>query len=443
MLSFTKSRFAGKITSLLFIAIFILPAYTLAQEGWFEQSFYPADFYHSVCFVDENIGWIVGDERINGNGSIYKTTNGGIDWQWQIHNTIAELYSVDFVNESIGWVVGGDGTILKTSNGGEIWEDKSFSNHSRMTSVQFIDENIGYATGGDKLIKTTDGGETWEIKLESGTNLFFIDSVTGWVLDYGVTTLHKTTNGGEDWILLPQLSGCMLIGSFFINDSIGWYYGDQSCIPMSSGVIRKTTNGGLNWVTQIGDTMYWGYSISSVFFIDENNGWAAGWGGWESKGIILRTTNGGEDWITQFTTGHFKPFYSVYFIDENNGWAVGGLGTIFRTTNGGVSFVEEQELDEIPTDYNLSQNFPNPFNPSTAIKYSVPQSSNVVIKIFDILGNEVETLVNEEKSIGTYEITWYAEKLPSGVYFYRLQAGDPSAGSGQGFVETKKMILLK
>ena len=91
----------------------------------------------------------------------------------------------------------------------------------------------------------------------------------------------------------------------------------------------------------------------------------------------------------------------------------------------------------------LSNNYPNPFNPSTKIKYSVPQPSNVVIKVFDILGNEIETLINEEKTSGTYEVTWYAENLPSGVYFYQLRAVDPSTGSGQSFIQTKKMVLMK
>jgi len=90
---------------------------------------------------------------------------------------------------------------------------------------------------------------------------------------------------------------------------------------------------------------------------------------------------------------------------------------------------------QVPDEFNLSQNYPNPFNPSTKIRYSVPQSSNVIIKVFDILGNEIETLVNEEKHTGTYEITWYAEQLPSGIYFYKLQA--------DSFVETKKMVLLR
>ena len=125
----------------------------------------------------------------------------------------------------------------------------------------------------------------------------------------------------------------------------------------------------------------------------------------------------------------------VSFTDSDNGTVVGSGGIILRTTNGGVSFVEEQEISEIPTDYKLSHNYPNPFNPSTNIRYSIPQSSNIVIKVFDILGNEIETLVNEDKPVGTYEITWYAEKLSSGIYFYRLQAGS--------FVETKKMVLLR
>ncbi len=89
----------------------------------------------------------------------------------------------------------------------------------------------------------------------------------------------------------------------------------------------------------------------------------------------------------------------------------------------------------MPTEFLLSQNYPNPFNPSTKIRYSIPQSSNVIIKVFDILGNEIETLVNEEKPVGTYEITWYAENLPSGIYLYKLQAGN--------YLETRKMILMK
>ena len=99
------------------------------------------------------------------------------------------------------------------------------------------------------------------------------------------------------------------------------------------------------------------------------------------------------------------------------------------------SIKEDEQNNVLPTEYSLFQNYPNPFNPSTRIKYQVSSISFVSLVVFDILGNEIETLVNEEKPAGTYELTWYAGNLPSGVYFYKIQAGD--------FIETKKMLLLR
>jgi flagellar hook assembly protein FlgD len=96
--------------------------------------------------------------------------------------------------------------------------------------------------------------------------------------------------------------------------------------------------------------------------------------------------------------------------------------------------VPEEEV-VLPSDYILYQNYPNPFNPTTTFRYSIPQTSKVVIKVYDILGNEVATLMDEEKSVGTYELTWNAASLSNGIYFYQLKAGD--------YVSTKKMILLK
>lgn len=93
------------------------------------------------------------------------------------------------------------------------------------------------------------------------------------------------------------------------------------------------------------------------------------------------------------------------------------------------------EEDGIPTTYALDQNYPNPFNPATKIKYSIPQQSFVSIKVYDILGNQISTLVNENKSPGFYEADWNAESISSGIYFYTIKAGS--------FVETKKMMLIK
>lgn len=85
--------------------------------------------------------------------------------------------------------------------------------------------------------------------------------------------------------------------------------------------------------------------------------------------------------------------------------------------------------------FNLNQNYPNPVNPTTKIKYSIPKTSKVKLTVFDVLGVGIETLVNEEEPVGIYEVSWNANGLPSGIYFYQLRAGE--------FVDTKKMMLLR
>ena len=100
-----------------------------------------------------------------------------------------------------------------------------------------------------------------------------------------------------------------------------------------------------------------------------------------------------------------------------------------------VNVKEENVNDYIPTDFNLSQNYPNPFNPYTVIFFQLPVTRNVTLKVYDVLGNEIAVLVNEEKQAGNHEIDFNASLLSSGVYFYQLKAGE--------FSETKKMILLR
>ena len=95
----------------------------------------------------------------------------------------------------------------------------------------------------------------------------------------------------------------------------------------------------------------------------------------------------------------------------------------------------ENSLDRIPMQYMLRQNYPNPFNPSTKLKYSIPELSSVTLKVYDVLGNEIVAIIDEEKPAGNYEVEFDGSELSSGVYFYRLQAGD--------FIKTKKMLLLK
>lgn len=115
--------------------------------------------------------------------------------------------------------------------------------------------------------------------------------------------------------------------------------------------------------------------------------------------------------------------------------AYGGPGAMLLPDITGIVFVQENSRNYIPNTIVLYQNYPNPFNPFTIIQYSIPSRSGVLLKVYDIIGNEIATLVNEEKENGVYNVGFDATALPSGVYFYKLQAGD--------FIETKKMVLMK
>ena len=103
----------------------------------------------------------------------------------------------------------------------------------------------------------------------------------------------------------------------------------------------------------------------------------------------------------------------------------------------------EQISNELPKQFRLEQNYPNPFNPSTTIEFALPKSSFVTLKVYNLLGEEVATLFAEQRSAGIHKLNWDAKGLASGVYLYRLEARDPSTGSGQVFVQAKKLILMR
>ena len=147
-----------------------------------------------------------------------------------------------------------------------------------------------------------------------------------------------------------------------------------------------------------------------------------------------------------------KDFTQVIDLDEL--WDVDSLSVIVFVQSNASKTVYQSEIinyssltitsideeGETPTEFTLEQNYPNPFNPTTKIKYTIPsivksQSSSVSLKVYDILGNKVAELVNENKPVGEYEILFDASELPSGIYLYQLRAGD--------FIESRKMILIK
>ena len=136
-----------------------------------------------------------------------------------------------------------------------------------------------------------------------------------------------------------------------------------------------------------------------------------------------------------WTPADFHGRYGFSVVDNAGNYYDLGRGYNFTLSYKMIVTEVESEIGNVPGTYTLSQNYPNPFNPNTRIKYSIPKSSQVTLKIFNTLGEEIKTLVNEEKPVGIYELTWNAANLPSGVYFYQLKTGE--------YINTKKMVLLK
>src|SRR5208283_280591 len=149
---------------------------------------------------------------------------------------------------------------------------------------------------------------------------------------------------------------------------------------------------------------------------------------------VRRSTDAGLTW-TDYNAG--LPYLITFKVCS----AVGQSNKLYVSTYGGSIFTADQIVNSvknqksIPHVFSLAQNYPNPFNPSTQISYTIPKASNVTLKVFDILGQQMVTLVNGKQEPWDHSVIWNALDMPSGVYFYRIVAGD--------FVQTKKMILMK
>ena len=145
----------------------------------------------------------------------------------------------------------------------------------------------------------------------------------------------------------------------------------------------------------------------------------------------------GTTWTVYTTSNSGLPdnrVASITIDGSGNKW-IGTDGGLAVYKEGGVVSVKEISNKIIPKAFTLLQNYPNPFNPSTNIIFNLPTKSFVSLKVFDLLGRDVATLMSQEKSAGTYNVTFDARKLPSGVYFYRIQTKE--------FTQTKKLILMQ
>jgi len=381
-----------------------------------------------VQFTSSSTGWIAGYKNLQNfatEGKLLKTSNSGLNWYLMNIGTIPGLWDLYFINDYTGWIIGDKGTVRKTTNGGLNWVQQ-FTDSSDHNKAFFLNPDTGWVTGNHTFV-TTNGGNNW-LQMSNTINtsyaVNFLNGNTGFITTY-YSVIHKTTNGGVSWQRVFEGAFHTYIYEItFINDLTGWAVGDNNGV-------RKTTNCGDNW-------MYLNYpdDAKSVYFKDINTGWLGG------SGVINKTTNSGVNWVPQILPINFMG--SIYGISKSNDstlWAAGGKGYLFKTTNGGVGI--NQISIEVPQEYRLWQNYPNPFNPVTKIRFEVMSSPTgvfgddylTVLKVYDVMGREVKTLVNERLLPGTYETTFDGSMLNSGVYFYQMLVGN--------FTETKRMILLK
>ena len=445
-----------------FLLLIINYSLLIAQSGWvLQQSNVLLDLY-DVRFVNSQTGFAVGD-----SGRVLKTTNGGTLWTYQIitqYNT-HPFKSIFFINQNTGWITGGNANgiysllrIFKTTDAGISWFLLyTGGGGSAGHDIFFINENTGFCgcgvygmftTEGGAVIKTTNGGINWFSVTPSIYNYFifkqvsFNNSNTGWAcgyygddVGYRKKIILKTSNTGINWVeqCRDTLSDYE-INSLFVIDSIRVFCSIQD------GKIIKTTNGGNNWISQSSGT---GRGLKSIFFININTGWIAGFQ-YPDTTNIMKTTNGGINWFNVRNT-YSNVLTSIWFNDALTGYAVGwkyplAYGVILKTTTGGVTYTKEI-AQIIPQNFTLYQNYPNPFNPTTKIKFDVAPLSRgagcvlTSLKIYDITGCEIQTLVNEKLTPGTYEVTFDGSNFASGVYFYQIKSND--------FIQTKKMLLIK
>jgi photosystem II stability/assembly factor-like uncharacterized protein len=426
------------------------------SSQWLYQPIGASGTPYDMKFFDANTGIIS-----TNSGYLYRTINEGQNWIIILNKQIA--FEFNKIDSTTVYARGGTsnayGMILRTFNKGLTWDSFTVGNSWTANGISFVNIDTGWISGtegGSPFIwKTTNRGVSFNVQTSGigfGKIFFLKNKINGeyhgWCSHN--SSMYKTTNSGVNWFLIDWFWGSNI--SFqqitMIDENTGWVStGDTS--------IWKTTTGGISWLAQPmpnNQSFLWN-QIGRFKIINQNIIYGVGGVKWYGpanvRGIIWKTTNGGLNWGFQQpdTSYPITKYYAIDFIDSVKGWAYGlsSQGGV-HTTNGGGQIIYtgiNNSSNETPEGFKLYQNYPNPFNPVTKIKFDVGQHTpyplsrgeNVVLKVFDMLGREIQTLVSEKLNPGSYEVTFNANNLTTGIYFYRLIAGE--------FIDTKKLILIK
>ena len=365
---------------------------------------------------------------------------------------------------------------LLSDDGGRTWVRRAIPPNigNQIYEASIADGVIAIITGNSTLAKSTDKGLTWT-RLSIGYSgimraLNILDSNTIVVTGYpGSMKLFSTSDGGAQWISTPlvnrswfnelralpsgQVLGCGMLydttavkGMLFATTDRGfnWHVIEVSeevgHIVMSSATtgfavstyeVYRTTTAGESWAINRSSNTYF-TAFSNLAFSDSLHGLL------RESYYFVETSNGGTSWQnTQFYVPSWGPIKRMAYNNRGELLVVTESAGFLRYTGGTGTLPNPHQpsSNTTPELFELSQNYPNPFNPSTTITYSIPYTVNVELTVYNILGQQVGTLVDGLEEPGFKAVQFDASKLASGLYFYRLEAGD--------FSSTKKFLLLK
>ncbi len=450
------------ILGILFICV------TQTKAQWVKINSTPYPFITSLAVTPNGAG---GTNLFIGlwRSGIYKSTDNGTSWTeadagmsntgYNVHTFAVSPEGKDSTN----LFAGTEHSVYLSTDNGTSWADfDTVLSHALLDVVSLA--IIPNGTGGINLLAGTDDGNGALLSTDRGTSWSAVNNglTTNNSGTHSVFALAVTPNGAGDTNLF---AGTDNDGGVFrsTNNGTSWtevdsgltntYYGifgtpTVNVFTITSGIggtnifagthglgVFRSTNNGTSW-SQVNTGL--ADSEITAFAVSPNGAGGTNIFAGTSGGVFL-STNNGTNW-TAVNTGFTEDTVTALAIVPNGA----GDTNLFAGTWGGgvwrrplaemITGVKEEQ-NNLPSNFALEQNYPNPFNPTTTINYSVSKTSMVTIKVYDILGNEVASLMNEEKPAGRYSVNFTASKLASGVYFYRMQAGS--------FVETKKLILLK
>ncbi|MGD8781057.1 MAG: YCF48-related protein [Ignavibacteria bacterium] len=442
----------------ILIIVFNFSCALVAQGSWNllttqeDVSITDAITFSKIHFIDGNNGWACGSKGMT--GAIFKTEDGGSTWAEVLITGIFDSFSdMCFLEDGTIWAGGSKNTskkclLYKSIDNGTNWIPYTLPEDLSVNCLYFADNNEGWAilneSGASRIYHTADGGENWTVQMNGTTSdgwtirelfcWYFFDKNNAIAAgNYGY--IIYTTDGGSTWNYRDTPISTQLWNIYFVDDTNGWIVG-------GAGNLLYTTDKGVTWnELSLGITQ----NLKSVHFIDQNNGWVAGGVSNTNQGIIYSSNDGGLTW-SQETLSSNRDLNDIFFLDNNSAWAAGNYCTVYHY---GTTTTSAEELTALPDEFELNQNYPNPFNPTTTISFTIPTPPNpspyqgerareglfVSLKIYDILGNEVATLVDEQKSPGYYEVEFDASCLSSGVYLCALKHSEN--------YKVMKMLLLR